>query len=103
MNSFANAGGRTYLLVGHVTRDLLPDGDWVAGGTVTVAAALVRALGWRPIIVTAAGPGFAPPAHLADIEWRVLPSPATTAFRNEYARHGRRQSTGQIRAAITAR
>src|SRR4051795_6347418 len=102
MNSCASAAGRSYLLIGHVTRDLLPDGDWVAGGTVTFAAALVRALGWRPVIVTAAGPGFAPPAHLADIEWRALPSPATTAFRNEYARHGRRQSIGPIAAPITA-
>jgi sugar/nucleoside kinase (ribokinase family) len=92
---------RTYLLVGHVTRDLQPDNTFTIGGTVTYASVVVKQLGWRPIIVTAADPQFNPPTYLADVDWRILPSPATTTFRNEYDAHGhRRQTIGPVAEPI---
>ena len=40
---------RTYLIIGHVTKDLLPDERFVIGGTVTYASTVVKRLGWRPV------------------------------------------------------
>jgi sugar/nucleoside kinase (ribokinase family) len=92
---------RTYLLVGHVTKDLHPDDSFTIGGTVTYASVVARQLGWRPMIVTAAAPEFSPPAYLADVDWRILPSPETTTFRNEYDPAGhRRQTIGPVAAPI---
>jgi sugar/nucleoside kinase (ribokinase family) len=92
---------RTYLLVGTVTKDLLPDDSFTIGGTVTYAASVVKQLRWRPIIVTAAASDFTPPAYLADVDWRILPSSETTTFRNVYISHGRQQTVGPIARSIT--
>jgi sugar/nucleoside kinase (ribokinase family) len=84
---------RTYLLVGHVTKDLLPDNTFTIGGTVTYASTVVKRLGWLPTIITAAAPNFEPPAYLADVNWHILPSQETSTFRNEYDVEGRRRQT----------
>ncbi len=94
--------GQTYLLVGTVTKDLLPDNNFTTGGTVTYAATTVKRLGWRPTIVTAAAADFRPPDYLVDVDWRILPSPETTTFRNEYTPQGRRQTIGPIARSINA-
>ena len=92
---------QTYLLVGTVTKDLLPDNSFTIGGTVTYATVVVKTLGWNPVVVTVAAPDFRPPPYLADIDWRVLPSPKTTTFRNEYDSHGNRlQTIGPIAKSI---
>ena len=91
---------KTYLLIGTVTKDLLPDGGYTIGGTVTYAGAMAKRLGWRPVIVTAAAADFVPPDCLADAEWRIAPSPATTTFVNEYTPQGRRQTIGPIARSI---
>jgi sugar/nucleoside kinase (ribokinase family) len=84
---------KTYLLVGHVTKDLLPGDNFTTGGTVTYAGVIVKNLGWQPVIVTAAAPDFTPPSYLAEVDWRILPSPATTTVRNVYDAQGHRQQT----------
>lgn len=91
---------RNYLLVGTVTKDLLADGSYVSGGTVTYAATVAKQLGWRPTIVTAAAPDFTPPAYLVDVDWRILSSQETTTFRNEYTPQGRHQTIGPIARSI---
>lgn len=91
---------QTYLLVGTVTKDLLPDDRFTHGGTVNYAGVVVKNMGWRPVIVTAAGPDLTPPTYLADADWRILPSPATTTFRNVYTSQGRRQTVGPIARSI---
>jgi sugar/nucleoside kinase (ribokinase family) len=99
MNHYSD---KTYLLVGHVTKDLLPEDKFTTGGTVTYAGVIVRNLGWRPIIVTVAAPDFVPPSYLAESDWRLLPSPATTTFRNVYDAQGNRQQTiGPVARPIT--
>jgi sugar/nucleoside kinase (ribokinase family) len=90
----------TYLLIGTVTKDLLTDGSFSMGGTVTYAGITVKRLGWRPLIVTAAAPDFIPPAFLADADWHILPSSATTTFRNVYTPQGRQQTIGPIARSI---
>jgi hypothetical protein len=91
---------QTYLLVGTVTKDLLPNDRFTTGGTVTYAGAVVKRLGWQPVIVTAAAPDFRPPIYLADADWRILPSAATTTFRNVYTPQGRQQTVGPIARSI---
>lgn len=83
----------TYLLVGHVTKDMQADNSFTIGGTVTYASVVVKQLGWRPVIVTAAAPEFTPPPYLADVDWHILASPTTTTFRNEYDAQGKRRQT----------
>jgi 1D-myo-inositol 3-kinase len=90
-----------YLLIGTVTKDLLPNDRFTTGGTVTYAGAVVNRLEWQPIIVTAAAADFTPPPYLAAADWRILPSPATTTFRNIYTTQGRRQIVGPIARSIS--
>src|SRR5262245_26846935 len=97
-----NPKSKTYLLVGHVTKDLLPGDTFTIGGTVTYAGVVVKNLGWQRVIVTVASADFRPPAYLAEADWRILPSPATTTFRNVYDVHGNRQQTiGPVASPIT--
>lgn len=90
-----------YLLIGTVTKDLLADGQTTTGGTVTYAATVAKNLGWRPVIVTRAAAEFRPPPHLTDVDWRILPSPEMTTFRNDYYPEGRVQTIGPIAPAIS--
>ena len=100
---------KTYLLIGHVTKDVLPEGVLfprcrhpVVGGTVTYAAVVAKRLGWRPIVVTAAAADFEPPACLDGVDWTILPSDETTTFKNQYAAEGRQQVVGPVARAIAA-
>lgn len=93
---------RTYLLVGTVTKDLLPADSFSTGGTVTYAATIAEKLGWQPVIVTRATPDFMPPAHLRNTAWHILPAAAMTTFRNIYYPEGRVQIIGPIAESISA-
>ncbi|MGH2460182.1 MAG: PfkB family carbohydrate kinase [Chloroflexota bacterium] len=87
-----------YVLIGHVTLDVVGDG-FVIGGTVTYAGLTAHALGRTVGAVTSAGPGLALTEHLPGIEFRIKPAPATTTFENVY-HDGRRQQW--IRAVASA-
>lgn len=82
-----------FLAIGHVTRDLLPDGSWRLGGTVTFAALTAARLGLRPAIVTSAPPDVvaALDAILPDIPLSIIPSDDATTFENIYSTAGRKQ------------
>src|SRR5438552_9294602 len=75
-----------FLTIGHVTRDVQPDGSFSLGGTVAFAAVTASRLGLRAAIVTCADGQFLAqlPAHLPGIGLTVHPSPATTTFANQY-------------------
>ncbi|GAB4438017.1 MAG: PfkB family carbohydrate kinase [Anaerolineae bacterium] len=93
----------TYLLIGTATKDLQADNSYTIGGTVTYATVVVKKLGWRPVVITAVEPTFEPIPYLRDVTWKILPSPKTTTFRNEYDEHGNRHQTiGPIGRAIAA-
>jgi sugar/nucleoside kinase (ribokinase family) len=89
-----------YLLIGTVTKDLLPDDRFTIGGTVSYAGSVVKQLDWQPVIITAAGPDFVPPSYLTDADWHILASPVTTTFRNIYRPQGRQQIVGPITGSI---
>jgi hypothetical protein len=79
-----------YLVVGHVTQDLMPTGP-VVGGTAAYAARTARALGCRVGVVTSAHPGLELSAALLGSAIHCLPADTTTTFENLYTDAGRRQ------------
>jgi len=71
-----------YLIVGHLTVDLTPDGMRL-GGTAAYSALTAHALGWRVGVVTAWG-GEVSSAELNEISVVNYPTDKSTTFRNEY-------------------
>ncbi len=72
-----------YLVIGTITKDLVP-GGFTIGGTVTYAAVTASRLGKRAAIVTSAEADLILPDTLADVEVARVPSQATTTFQNVY-------------------
>jgi sugar/nucleoside kinase (ribokinase family) len=83
-----------FLTIGHVTRDLLPDGDWRLGGTVYYAAATAQRLGVERVGVLTSGPAdviAALRAALPGVAVVTVPAQRATTFENIYTPTGRRQ------------
>lgn len=78
-----------YVVIGHLTKDLTPDG-YIIGGTVTYAAVTARNLGCTVGIVTSFASDFHPDTLLTDISVAQIPASETTTFHNLYL-DGRRQ------------
>ncbi|MBI4236563.1 MAG: ribokinase [Chloroflexi bacterium] len=79
-----------FVVVGHLTRDLVPGGVRL-GGAAAYAAMMAHRLGRRVGVATSYGPDL-PLAELPEgIEVAVTPSERTTTFRNDPAPEGRRQ------------
>lgn len=89
MSALAPLESVDYLVLGHVTEDLTPQGPRL-GGTATFSALTARALGLRVGIVTAVGEGTSLKV-LEGISVVSLPSPYTTAFENIYLDGRRKQ------------
>ncbi len=71
------------VFAGHITRDLLADGGWRPGGSVVYGAHLAARWGFRPAVLTAAASLEEARAALPAVATvHVLPSTATTTFRN---------------------
>jgi sugar/nucleoside kinase (ribokinase family) len=87
------AGAVEYVLIGHLSADLTPEGRRVLGGTVSFAARVAHAFGLRVGLVTSAAADEPLLAELqqfvADI--RVVPAAVTTSFENHYSPLGRTQ------------
>src|SRR5689334_4948177 len=83
-----------YLAIGHIAKDLRPDGSGVAGGTVLYATLTAQRLGRQAALVTAladADAGLLAIPQAAGIACQVRPSPTTTTFDNQYQGEHRRQ------------
>lgn len=78
-----------YLLIGHVTKDITPDG-YTLGGTATYAALTAAKLGLRVGVVTSVGPELDLPEKTG-IQVVTVPSDTTTTFKNIYTPAGRIQ------------
>lgn len=88
-----------YLVIGHITQDVSPDGGLTPGGTVAYAALTAAALGDRPGIVTNVGPG-AELGPLRDVACAAAASPDSSVFRNVYGSAGRVQRLVSAAAPI---
>ncbi|QBD80664.1 ribokinase [Ktedonosporobacter rubrisoli] len=75
-----------FLTIGHVTRDLRPDGSFTLGGTVTFAALTAYRLGLAAGIVTCADPELISqlPTFLPSIALHARQSAQSTTFVNQY-------------------
>lgn len=89
-----------FLVLGHVTCDLLADGTSRLGGTALYAAVTAVRLGYRVAVYTAAGDDLdlAPLQGMDGVEVARRPSPTDTVFANRY-RAGRREQFLLGRAA----
>ncbi len=85
-----------YLVIGHISKDILPDGDYRLGGTVLYAALAARNLGKRVGLLTRTATGD------NEFDWRLRqalpgidvikqPGAATTTFENVYDGGSRQQ------------
>ena len=79
-----------YLVIGHVTCDVL-QGTSTIGGTVSYAARTADALGCRVGVVTSASADLDLEQVFDDMLVARLPAAATTTFRNIYSPSGRLQ------------
>ena len=86
------------LAIGHVTRDLGPDGVAV-GGAAAYGALTALHLGLAPAVATSAQPGVV--ETLAGVEASVVPSSSTTTFRNLYRAGRRSQSIESVANRIS--
>jgi len=89
-----------YVVIGHVTRDLMPDGSYRAGGTATYSALAALGLGLRVGMVTSAAPADTPAA--AGIAVALRPAARTTTFENIYTQGTRRQFCRTMAAPLEA-
>lgn len=92
------------LVVGHVTRDLLPSGDWRAGGAALYASVTAQRLGLRVGVVTSA------PTDLRErvaqtlgdeAALAVVESETATTFENRYTPAGRVQYLRSVAQPLT--
>jgi sugar/nucleoside kinase (ribokinase family) len=89
-----------FVAIGHATRDLVPGGGWVLGGTVSFAALTAQRLGLRAGIVTS-GPEdvlAALGALAPEVAIAAIPSTDASTFENLY-HDGNRQQYLRGRAA----
>lgn len=75
-----------FVALGHLTRDLRPDGSFALGGTVTFAALTAYHLGLAAAVVSRADSQLISdlPSYLPNIALQIQPSPQTTTFANRY-------------------
>ena len=78
-----------YLMLGHFTRDVLPDRTTIPGGTSLYAALTAYRLGRRVAVVSA--PAELPPDWPAAIQLLFHASPTPPTFENIYTPEGRTQ------------
>ena len=79
----------SYLILGHIAKDLTPGGFRI-GGTAAYAALTAQALGYTPGLITAYDSDV-DPAPLASLACTRVPSSASTTFENVYRPAGREQ------------
>jgi sugar/nucleoside kinase (ribokinase family) len=92
-----------YLLVGHLTADLKPEGR-VLGGTVSYAAAVARACGRLPAVLTSAAqdePFVELLGSISDI--KSVYARHTTTFENVYVNGGRVQTLHARAETLTSK
>ncbi|HLV98160.1 MAG TPA: PfkB family carbohydrate kinase [Ktedonobacterales bacterium] len=82
-----------FLVIGHVTKDLRPDGSFTIGGAATFAALTAQRLGLRAGIVTSASPDVLEqlPEALPGVAVAAVPASESTTFENSYENGHRRQ------------
>ena len=89
-----------FVVIGTLTKDILPDGTYTLGGTTTYSAVTARNLELSAGIVTSVDPSLEYGALLSGIEVSSRPSPVTTTFENIYHGNERRQFIRAVASPI---
>ncbi len=89
-----------YLALGHLAKDLLPEGGHRIGGTVAYAALTAQNLDYTPGLVTSFGDDL-PLAEVADLAISRVPAPLSTTYENIYGPSGRAQFIRAEAAPLT--
>jgi sugar/nucleoside kinase (ribokinase family) len=90
-----------YLVIGHVTRDVL-DGGFTVGGTATYSALTARSFGRRVGVATSADPDLDLDSVLRGVTVVRQTSSATTTFQNIYMDGARHQFIRAVADDISA-
>lgn len=98
MSQFSPYPHIDYLVIGHLTRDLL-DGLEIIGGTAAYSALTAQALGLKPGIVTSWGEDL-PLGKLAGIPILNIRNEDTTTFRNVNTDRGRTQIITKVASEL---
>ncbi len=98
MNLASHNGQIEYLVVGHITRDITPNGDRL-GGTAAYASLLAHRLGLQVGLVTAVS-GDVSLCALKGIDIHSLTSQHTTTFVNSYLPGGRQQEIRHVASPL---
>nr|MBC7244894.1 ribokinase [Chloroflexota bacterium] len=91
-----------FLAIGHVTKDLLPDGSYSIGGTASYAALTAQRLGLSVAVLTSAPPDLDLSNALRDMALHIVPSQVATTFENIYEGQKRRQFVHGIASPLRA-
>jgi len=94
MNICAEIPPVDYLILGHITRDITPNGSRL-GGTAAFSALLAKRLGIEIGLVTSTGPGLNL-NPLSGIPMVNVSAGQSTTFENRYILSGRRQIIHQL-------
>ena len=89
-----------YILIGHVTYDVLDDGTTTIGGTASYAALTANALGLSVGLLTSVSSDFDLSKVIPGADIVVIPAPVTTTFRNTYIEGSRYQIIYEIASKI---
>jgi 1D-myo-inositol 3-kinase len=90
----------TYLAIGHVTHDLLPNASFAVGGTVSYAALTAAALGRTVGVLTSAQPDFDFSVFDGSVTVQCSCAPHTTTFENLYTNGTRHQMVYSVAAPL---
>src|SRR5688572_31053678 len=75
-----------YLVIGHVTKDVTPDGGYVLGGTVSFSSLTAQRLGRRAAVLTRCErlPDLREYLETQGVALHRVPADVTTTFENVY-------------------
>jgi sugar/nucleoside kinase (ribokinase family) len=96
-----NSSAPDYLVVGHVTKDVTPEG-YLFGGTVSFCSLTAQKLGLRAAVLTRCEEMPELREYLEGVALHIVPSDETTTFENVYTRAGRTQRIGPVAPPIPA-
>jgi len=80
-----------FIVIGHITQDMLPGGGLGLGGTISYAATTAQRMGYRVGVVTSTGPDLSAEQALPFAQIACRQSAKTTVFENIYLDGERRQ------------
>ena len=93
-----------YLVIGHVTKDVTPDGGYTLGGTVSFSSLTAQRLGLRAAVLTRCErlPDLREHLESQGVALHRVPAEVTTTFENVYRDGNRTQRIGPVAPPVPA-